>query len=120
MKRMGLMILHRAGRPLAWLRACAVAWRQGVSPAARHDQANANDGTVSPHPPAVSTDRTRLRLRSLTWALLAALAAAAVSLAVVAPPPWAAGASGTALDSALRAAGCGFFYGLLEIGRAHV
>ena len=44
--------------------------------------------------------RARLRLRSLTWALLGAAAAAALALV------W-------GLDSALRSGGCGFFYGLL-------
>jgi len=44
--------------------------------------------------------RARLRLRSLTWALLGAAVAAALALV------W-------GLDSALRSGGCGFFYGLL-------
>jgi hypothetical protein len=44
--------------------------------------------------------RARLRLRSLTWALLAGVTAA--SLALV----W-------GVEAALRSAGCGFFYGLL-------
>jgi hypothetical protein len=85
-------------------------------PAARHDQAIANDGTVSPLPPAVPADRARLRLRSLAWALLAALAAAAVALLSAALPgaaPQPAAASGGLLESGVRAAGCGFFYGLL-------
>ncbi len=56
-------------------------------------------------------DRSHLRLRSLSWALLAALAAGA--LAGVASQPLPPGAWGQALESELRAAGCGFFYGLL-------
>lgn len=66
-----------------------------------------------PPPPAVSADRAQLRLRSLLWALLAALAAGAVALAGVAFPSLATSASGGPLEHGLRAVGCGFFYGLL-------
>ncbi|MEB3265604.1 MAG: hypothetical protein VKN13_03210 [Cyanobacteriota bacterium] len=62
---------------------------------------------VDAQPPALPRDQ--LRLISLGWALQAAMVAGAV---VVVPhalhPPLASG-----LDSALRAGGCGFFYGLL-------
>lgn len=44
--------------------------------------------------------RARLRLQSISWALLAGGAAAALGL-------------GGGLEPALRAGGCGFFYGLL-------
>jgi hypothetical protein len=54
-----------------------------------------------------------LRLRSLSWALLAALSAGALALAGVTSQSLAPGAWGHALESGLRAAGCGFFYGLL-------
>ncbi|MCS5700278.1 hypothetical protein NZK32_14650 [Cyanobium sp. FGCU-52] len=56
------------------------------------------------------TDRARLRWRSLSWALLAAAVAGGLSL-LGAATPWAGPTAG--LESALRAAGCGFFYGLL-------
>lgn len=48
-----------------------------------------------------------MRLVSVSWALAAATAAALVALAIA--PLQAAGG----LEPALRAAGCGFFYGLL-------
>ncbi|MCS5690787.1 hypothetical protein NZK33_02160 [Cyanobium sp. FGCU-6] len=54
--------------------------------------------------------RTRLRWRSLSWALLAA--AMAGGLGLLATVPSVAGPTG-GLEAALRAAGCGFFYGLL-------
>jgi hypothetical protein len=73
--------------------------------------------------------RAQLRLRSICWALIAALVAGAIGLALaIFGDPAAAGglaalvdlageaplarASGL-LDAALRAGGCGFFYGLL-------
>ncbi len=58
-------------------------------------------------------DRSHLRLRSLSWALLAALAAGTLAVAGLASQPLAPGAWGHALESGLRAAGSGFFYGLL-------
>jgi hypothetical protein len=58
-----------------------------------------------------------MRLRSLSWALLAALTAGllagALALVGVAIQPLAPGAWGDVLEIGLRAAGCGFFYGLL-------
>ena len=58
--------------------------------------------------------RAQLRLRSIGWALIAALVAGAIglALAVLAGEAQLARASGL-LDAALRAGGCGFFYGLL-------
>ena len=58
--------------------------------------------------------RAQLRLRSISWALIAALVAGAIGLALAALAGEAqlARASGL-LDAALRAGGCGFFYGLL-------
>ena len=57
-----------------------------------------------------AADRARLRWRSLSWALLAAAVAGSLSL-LGAFTPWAGPVNG--LETALRAAGCGFFYGLL-------
>ena len=62
--------------------------------------------------------RAQLRLRSISWALIAALVAGAIGLALAALAGEAAGAVELArasglLDAALRAGGCGFFYGLL-------
>ena len=68
--------------------------------------------------------RAALRLRSLSWALLGGATAALISLliALLASvllgrlgliPPVASGLGRAALDAALRAGGCGFFYGLL-------
>jgi hypothetical protein len=57
-----------------------------------------------------AADRTRLRWRSLSWALLAAGTAGSLGLlATVTSLPDPNGG----LEAALRAAGCGFFYGLL-------
>ena len=84
--------------------------------ACRHDRAVAPDGSVSPHSPAAIAERSRLRLRSLSWALLAALAAAlfALTLALAWPLPLPLPEPvGLPLEPALRAGGCGFFYGLL-------
>jgi hypothetical protein len=50
--------------------------------------------------PATTPARRQLRLRSLAWALGAALAALLLGLPL-------------GLEAALRAGGCGFFYGLL-------
>ena len=73
-----------------------------------------------PQPPGQLTgqQRAQLRLRSIGWALLAALVAGAIGLALAAVAGEAAGAVELArasglLDAALRAGGCGFFYGLL-------
>ncbi|MEB3194832.1 MAG: hypothetical protein VKO19_06905 [Cyanobacteriota bacterium] len=61
-----------------------------------------------PSSPNVSDHRAHLRLQSLGWALLAATFCCGLSLLL----PWPQ--DGLArLDSALRAGGCGFFYGLL-------
>ncbi|MEY4353700.1 MAG: hypothetical protein ACK40D_07905 [Cyanobacteriota bacterium] len=49
-----------------------------------------------------------MRLRSLSWALLAGSASGLLALLL----PWTEGWPGR-LEPALRAAGCGFFYGLL-------
>jgi len=49
-------------------------------------------------------------MRSLSWALLAAGVAGGLSLAGATAP---FAGSGAGLETALRAAGCGFFYGLL-------
>lgn len=57
--------------------------------------------------PAAQASRARMRLVSVSWAVAAALAAALVAFALA---PWQPVA---ALEPALRAAGCGFFYGLL-------
>ncbi len=70
----------------------------------------------NPHQPGSLTgqQRAQLRLRSIGWALIAALVAGAIGLgwAAVAGEAPLARASGL-LDAALRAGGCGFFYGLL-------
>ena len=58
--------------------------------------------------------RAQLRLRSIGWALIAALGAGAIGLALAAVAGEAPLArSRGLLDAALRAGGCGFFYGLL-------
>ena len=61
-----------------------------------------------PSPLDSGDHRTQLRLRSLSWALLAGSASGLLSLVLPSPLD---GAS--AIDSAFRAAGCGFFQGLL-------
>lgn len=66
-------------------------------PVARHDRAIA---MALPLTQASDDSRARLRLQSLSWALLGALAAALIGLPA-------------GLESALRSAGCGFFHGLL-------
>lgn len=72
-----------------------------------------------PAPQAPAPPRAQLRLRSLGWAVQAAVVAGGVA---VAAPLLAAAALGTpvalstvtaGLEAALRAGGCGFFYGLL-------
>ncbi len=74
----------------------------------------------NPHQPGSLTgqQRAQLRLRSIGWALIAALVAGAIGLGLAALAGEAAGAVELArasglLDAALRAGGCGFFYGLL-------
>ena len=57
--------------------------------------------------PAAQASRARMRLVSVSWAVGAALAAALVAFSLA---RWQALDT---LDPALRAAGCGFFYGLL-------
>ncbi len=52
-----------------------------------------------------SEHRARLRQRSISWALLGGGATAGMALALAGSP--------LALEPALRAGGCGFFYGLL-------
>ena len=64
---------------------------------ARHDRAIAK---ALPLTQASDDPRARLRLQSLSWALLGGLAAALIGLPA-------------GLDSGLRSGGCGFFYGLL-------
>jgi hypothetical protein len=61
-----------------------------------------------PSPLDSGDHRTQLRLRSLSWALLAGGASGLLSLVL---PSSLNG--GSPIDSALRAAGCGFFQGLL-------
>lgn len=74
---------------------------------------------MAPRDPAPVTplpieSRARLRLRSLGWALLAAILAAALSLPLTLLDPGRVGTGAAVLmDSLLRSAGCGFFYGLL-------
>jgi len=74
---------------------------------------------MAPRDPAPVTplpieSRARLRLRSLGWALLAATLAAALSLPLALLDPGRVGTGAAVLlDSLLRSAGCGFFYGLL-------
>lgn len=64
--------------------------------------------------------RAQLRLRSLGWALQAAVVAGGVALLATLPAATAVGVQvllqpslAPALEPALRAGGCGFFYGLL-------
>ena len=69
-------------------------------------------------PSPATGSRASLRLRSLSWALLAAITAGSIGLllgvALAGGIPEAAAAGLLrGLDPALRAAGCGFFYGLL-------
>jgi hypothetical protein len=66
-------------------------------PVARHDRAIA---MAVPLTQASDDSRARLRLQSLSWALLGGFAAALIGLQA-------------GLESGLRSAGCGFFYGLL-------
>ncbi|MEB3334914.1 MAG: hypothetical protein VKP70_08010 [Cyanobacteriota bacterium] len=61
-----------------------------------------------PSPLDPGDHRTQLRLRSLSWALLAGGASGLLSLVIPSPLE-----GSTAVDAALRAAGCGFFQGLL-------
>lgn len=72
-------------------------------------------------PQASAQPRDQLRLRSLGWALQAAVVAGLVALATLLPALLAGGLASrppgssllAGLDAALRAGGCGFFYGLL-------
>lgn len=66
---------------------------------ARHDRAIAMALTL-PLTQASDDSRARLRLQSLSWAVLGALTAGLIGLPA-------------GLESGLRSAGCGFFYGLL-------
>jgi hypothetical protein len=61
-----------------------------------------------PSPQDCGDHRAHLRLRSLAWALLAGSAAGLLALLLPWPQGWL-----DRLDPALRAGGCGFFYGLL-------
>ncbi len=79
--------------------------------------------TITPlsAPQASAQPRAQLRLRSLSWALQAAVVAGLVTLAPVALPALRSEpglqaftpALAAGLELALRAGGCGFFYGLL-------
>ncbi len=60
-----------------------------------------------PDPQVGQSSRARMRLFSLSWALLAATGAALAAAALA----WRS--ADRALDPLLRAAGCGLFYGLL-------
>ena len=67
----------------------------------------------APVTPLPIENRARLRLRSLGWALLAASLAATISLPLALLESGGAAISpASVLDSLLRSAGCGFFYGL--------
>ncbi|KEF41676.1 MAG: hypothetical protein ER33_09945 [Cyanobium sp. CACIAM 14] len=66
---------------------------------ARHDRAIAMALTL-PLTQASDDSRARLRLQSLSWAVLGGLVAGLIGLPA-------------GLESALRSAGCGFFHGLL-------
>jgi hypothetical protein len=66
---------------------------------ARHDRAIAMAQTL-PLTQASDDSRARLRMQSLSWAMLGGFAAGLMGLPA-------------GLESALRSAGCGFFYGLL-------
>ena len=72
----------------------------------RHDHRHSAPVFVSTRP-AATVSRARMRLVSVSWAVAAALAAALVAFALAS---WQGADS---LDPAARAAGCGFFYGLL-------
>jgi len=61
-----------------------------------------------PSPPDCGDHRAHLRLRSLSWALIAGSASGLLALLLPWPEGWI-----ERLEPALRAAGCGFFYGLL-------
>ena len=68
---------------------------------------------------SIDANRAALRLRSLSWAAIGGAAAALISLLIVLfapghglPTPAPSGLL-LALEPALRAGGCGFFYGLL-------
>ncbi len=61
-----------------------------------------------PSPLNCGNHRAQQRLRSLSWALLAGSVAGLLALVTPSSPGWA-----ERLDPALRAAGCGFFLGLL-------
>ena len=61
-----------------------------------------------PSPQDCGDHRAHLRLRSLSWALIAGSASGLLALLLPWPESWI-----ERLEPALRAAGCGFFYGLL-------
>lgn len=84
----------------------ALSPRLVLRPAVGHDPPGLASPPV-PSPPTCGDPRAQQRLRSLSWALLAGSAAGLLALAL--PSSLAA----DRLDAALRAAGCGFFLGLL-------
>ncbi len=69
-------------------------------PGARVSQATVTPARSSPPAAAPAPSRQQLRLRSIAWALGAGSAALVLGLPL-------------GLEAALRAGGCGFFYGLL-------
>ena len=85
------------------------------------DQPSQLSSTRVPVSSAAGEHRAQLRLRSLSWALQAAVVAGLVTLAPVVLPALRAELGPQAftpvlaagLEAALRSAGCGFFYGLL-------
>jgi hypothetical protein len=78
-----------------------------VEPVVGHDPCGLACRRV-PSPQDCGDHRAHLRLRSLAWALLAGSAAGLLALLLPWPQGWL-----DRLDPALRAGGCGFFYGLL-------
>ncbi len=69
--------------------------------------------TPLPVPQASAQPRDQLRLRSLAWALQAAVVAGLVAAGPALLPALRAVLPAAGLEPAARAAGCGFFYGLL-------
>jgi hypothetical protein len=66
---------------------------------------------MSPGSPGSPDERVQLRLQSAGWALLAGATAGLAGTALALTDPASLGPP--ALEAGLRAAGCGFFYGLL-------